>query len=141
MAVLSRWLPFLLFLLLLLRMKPATADSQTCSKSYAVLEDSLLSNSENRFNLLKAFFPPKEARPIFVTVTYTFNNATNESSVWYWSESEFYLIQPLEIFQFTSLLFANMAYRQSTVELQLDAQCVGASHDLMEMLTQRVSAL
>ena len=119
-----------------------TEAQDTCSLSFSVLENSLLSSEQNRFNLLRAFYPSRDAQPVFVTVNYTFisdDNSSVDSRTWYWSESEFYLIQPLEIFQFTSLFFSNFAYRQGTVDLMLGPGCAETTTDRMEMLTQRVS--
>ncbi len=121
-----------------------TAESG-CTDNFHLLEKSLLSNTQNRFELLKTFFPSKGARPVFVEVDYRFvNESTAEeqgSEVWYWSVSEFYFVQPLEIFQYTSLFFANFGYRQTCLEVQLAAECAGASQEKMELLTQRVSTI
>ena len=111
---------------------------RTCATSFTVLEDDLLSQEENRYNLLKAFYPPRNALPVFVTVTYLFGETGNQS-VWYWSESEFYLIQPLDVLQFTSLFHSNFYYRMGKMELHLNQDCAEAGPEFMEMLTQRVS--
>ncbi len=118
------------------------------------LERNLLRNSDNRFRLLKAFYPTREAHPVVVKATYSFiagqearelENATaagNVSSrVWFWSESGFYLIQPLEVFQCTSLLFSNLLYRSGTVEIELPHNCSNSSQELLELLTVRVSCI
>ena len=108
--------------------------------SFAALEDDLLSQELNRYNLLKTFYPPRGALPVFVTVTYQFGQLENQS-VWYWSESEIYLIQPLEVFQFTSLFYSNFYYRQASLDLHLSEECVETGDEYMEMLTQRVGIL
>ena len=110
---------------------------RNCVNSFAALEDDLLSRELNRYNLLKAFYPPRGALPVFVTVTYQFDKLENQS-VWYWSESEIYLIQPLEIFQFTSLFYSNFYYRQADLELHLSEECMETGDEFMEMLTQRI---
>ena len=61
------------------------------------------------------------------------------TNVWFWSESEFYFIQPLEIFLYTSLFFANQPYRQSSLTLELSPDCLNAEELYMKVLTQRVS--
>lgn len=103
------------------------------------MEESLLESAENRFNLLVAFYPPREAHPVMVEVDYTFQDLTNDSQRWFWSESEFYLIQPLEVLQFTSLLFSNMPYRSSRLSISLPPDCSLASVQYFQLLTTRVS--
>lgn len=110
-----------------------------CSNSFFLLEQSLLQSTDNRFHLLKVFYPPRQARPVLVNVTYTFDGLDNSTQTWYWSESEFYLIQPLEIFQFTSLLLSDMPYRSGEVSILLAGDCSSAPEDYMQMLTTRVS--
>ena len=136
--------PYLLLLLFLtstLTIVHSQETTESCASSFTVLEQSLLSRTENRFQLLKTFFPPRDSHPVFVTVTYDFvHNSTIEySEEWYWSESEFYLIQPLEVFQYTSLFFANFAYRKSRITLELDQECQHVDPMYLEILTQRVS--
>ena len=108
-----------------------------------------MSREGNRFNLLKTFYPPRGPIPVFLTVTYQFDESQNQfdesldgsenQSVWYWSESEVYLVQPLDVLQFTSLFHSNLMYRSGRLELVLDRECSGTSPDFMEILTQRVS--
>ena len=113
-------------------------DDTLCANSFSVLEEDLLSRDTNRFNLLKTFYPPRGALPVFVTVTYEFDENGNET-VWYWSESEIYLIQPLDILQFTSLFHSNFDYRMSEVRLVLSKECQQSETEYLEILTQRVS--
>lgn len=116
---------------------PFTTD-RNCVTSFTVLEDDLLSQEQNRYNLLKTFYPPRGALPVFITVTYTFGESQNQS-VWYWSESEFYLIQPLDVLQYTSLFHSNFDYRQGKLDLRLHNDCMETGSEYMEILTQRVS--
>ncbi len=120
-----------------------------CSSNFFAMEQSLLQNTDNRFNLMTTFFPPRKAHPVIVRVTYSFNgdilednssttNTTISPYIWFWSESEFYLIQPLEVFQFTSLLFGNRPYRQRDLDIVLDANCSQASDEFYVLLTTRV---
>lgn len=117
---------------------------ELCNQSFAKLELNLLSNSLNRFNLLRTFYPARDSHPVFVHVNYTYIDAANSTTVpdthelWYWTMSAFYLIQPLEVFQFTSLLFANRPSREGHLVVQLDRECLGADPLFLEMLTQRV---
>jgi len=120
----------------------ASLTSGASPDSFYQLERSLLQDPDNRYHLLKAFYPPRKAHPVVVRVRYNFSEdqggAGNGSRVWYWSESGFYLIQPLEVFQCTSLLFSNLQYRKSEVEIHLPANCSTAGLEILEMLTLRV---
>lgn len=110
--------------------------SKTCANSFTLLEEDLLSREENRYNLLQAYYPRRSTLPVFVTVTYSFDQSNQ--TIWYWSESEFYLIQPLNVLQFTSLFHSNFPYRQRNLELVLSEECSDAADELLESLTQRV---
>ena len=114
--------------------------SPPCSSSFHLLEADLLSRPQNRFLLSTKFFPPRDANPVIIKVDYVYEDS-NITNVWFWSESEFYFIQPLEIFLYTSLFFANQPYRQSTLTLELSPDCLNADELHMEILTQRVSQL
>ena len=116
-------------------------ETKTCTSSFYLLESSLLKDSENRLSLLRTFFPAGNAHPVVIRVSYTFGATENASQVWFWSESEFYLIQPLEIFQYSSLLFSNQPYRQASMSLVLREDCANASVEYMHLLTQRVSKI
>ena len=128
----------------LLLLTPSGADDNptttelTCANSFHLLEADLLSRPQNRFLLATKFFPPRDANPVIIKVDYVYEDS-NITNVWFWSESEFYLIQPLEIFLYTSLFFANQPYRQSTVTLELSTDCLNAKDLHMKVLTQRVS--
>ena len=128
----------LLFSLLLFVSPPSEAQQDTCSSSFHLLETDLLSRPQNRFLLSTKFFPPRDANPVVVKVDYVYEDS-NITNVWFWSESEFYFIQPLEIFLYTSLFFANQPYRQSTLTLELSPDCLNAEELYMKVLTQRVS--
>ena len=131
-------------------MAAITDQKRNCTNSFSVLEEVLLSNEKNRFNLLRVFFPPCGAPPVFLTVSYQFDEPQNQfdefgkqswngTTVWYWSESEVYLIQPLDILQFTSLFHSNLQYRLSSLDLVLNQDCSNTQVEFMELLTQRVS--
>ena len=131
---------YLSLLLLFLVLLPTghAQNSLSCRNNFYSLEESLLSRPENRYQLMRTFYPPRDPRPIIVKVIYTFSGDMNYTDVWFWSESQFYLIQPLEIFQYTSLFFSNLPHRQSEVTVELDEDCFGANNEHMELLTQRV---
>ena len=149
-ALLSLLSLYVVFLVSISQSMADDMDIQTeCSSNFFAMEQSLLQSTDNRFNLMTAFFPPRKAHPVIVRVTYSFNadisednssttNTTISPYIWFWSESEFYLIQPLEVFQFTSLLFGNRPYRQSDLDIVLDANCSQASDEFYLLLTTRV---
>ncbi len=121
-------------------MRDGLLPNESCSGNFFLLEQSLLQSTGNRFRLLQAFYPLNEAHPVLVRVQYNFEGLDNHSTqIWFWTESHYYLIQPLEIFQFTSLLFANMPYRQGSISILLDADCSLAPREYFQLLTARVS--
>ena len=109
-----------------------------CSTGFHLLEADLLSRPENRFQLTTKFFPPRDANPVIVKVDYKYEGS-NTTNVWFWSESEFYFLQPLEIFLYTSLFFANQPYRMGSITLELSTDCLDADKVYIKVLTQRVS--
>ena len=119
-------------------LEPTPAAGRNCTTSFTVLEEVMLSHEQNRYNLLKTFYPPRGALPVFITVTYTFGDSQNQS-VWFWSEAELYLIQPLDVLQYTSLFHSNFDYREGKLNLRLAKECAGTRSEFMELLTQRVS--
>ena len=116
--------------------QPTSAES-ACSSSFHLLEADLLSRPQNRLQLTTKFFPPRDANPVIIKVDYNYDGS-NVTNVWFWSESEFYFIQPLEIFLYTSLFFANQPYRKCSVTLELSADCMNAEERYLQILTQRV---
>ena len=120
---------------------------RSCSECYRTLKESLLKRDDNVRKLSEAFFPPRDNPPEFVKVTYYFGkNSTGENStdkqVWFWSHESSYLFFPMETFQYLSLYFGKSAtYFSREVTLNLDSECSEVQHDIMRLLTQRVSVL
>ena len=134
---------FTILSLILLYLSPSSGGQEgssnlSCSSSFHLLEADLLSRPQNRFQLMTNFFPPRDANPVIINVNYKYDGS-NVTSMWLWSESEFYFIQPLEIFLYTSLFFANQPFRQGTITLELSADCLNVGVLQMKVLTQRVS--
>ena len=142
MSVLVQCLCFLLVPVLYFSLTSAqhSHDSEFCRSDFYVLEKDLLSRSDNRFNLTKTFFPPRDAHPVIVEVIYVFEGS-EETDVWFWSESMFYLVQPLDIFQYTSLFFSNLSFRKKVVTVTLSTNCSRVDHEFLMILTQRVRQL
>ena len=115
------------------------AEGQTCRDNYKNLAETLINTSNNKYQLSIAFFPTQRAPPTLVKVIYVFDDINMTNEVWLWSLGAFYFFQPLEVFQFTSLLFGNPAeFRSGNVTLKLPADCANAQAPIMETLTQRV---
>ena len=146
-------------------------EGKPCDQCFQTLASHLLNTGDNKYQLQKTFYPPKQNHPVFVTVTYQFKdlcsgtsnscssanisncsdtnisspcsdtNTPNQNKTWFWSSGTFYFFQPLRVFQFTSLFLANPFWRTSNVILTLPAECVNANEEFMEFLTQRMSIL
>lgn len=129
-------------------------EKDDCSKCYSTLANEVIISDKNRFNLQQAFFPTNGSNPVFVTVTYHFiRNATGKTNysadgheeVWFWTRSTFYLFQPIESLQFTSLFFSDLFLKIGSVDVYLQPTCWNTENnsthvDRMRMLTQRVSS-
>ena len=116
-------------------------EEEDCSKCYKVLASSVVYSDRNMFQVQNTFFPPEEESPVFVIVKYEYKDEANGTSyheTWFWSTSTFYIFQPLDTFQFTSLFFSDTQLLTSNVTLTLPLDCYNASKDYKTMLTQRV---
>ena len=112
-------------------------DGESCDQCYQTLESHLINTGDNKYLLRKAFFPPERTPAVFVTVTYQYGNMSTQT--WFWSVGSFYFYQPLRVFQFTSLFFGNPDFRRSEARISLPEECVNASNEFMQTLTQMVS--
>ena len=114
------------------------SENQGCDQCYQTLSSFLVNTSNNKYYLRKAFFPPDTIPPVFVTVTYQYDNMSIPNQIWYWSVGSFYFYQPLRVFQFTSLFFGHPDLLRGAVTITLPAQCENAPEDFMQQLTQMV---
>ncbi len=125
-------------------------EESDCSKCFHVLASELFIIDRNRYNLQRAFFPPDITNPVFVSVRYYFTrnisgdgytnySLTSPSMDWFWTQSTFYLFQPLESLQFSSLLFSDPSLRKTNLSLYLQPKCSEGDRDMIRLLTQRVS--
>ena len=143
---------YCLFFFMLFSLEPLalseirTSDSQDNSQApchiYKALATELLEDGRNFYSLQNIFFSPKSGSPVFVTVTYHYedDNATSSSTaVYFWSSTVYFFFHPVRIFQFTSLLFSDPALRFDKVDLYLSANYSSVGSDCMILLTQRVS--
>jgi hypothetical protein len=117
-------------------------DSQVPCHIYKALATELLEDNRNFYNLQNVFFSPNSGSPVFVTVTYHYedDNATSSSTaIYFWSSAIYFFFHPVRIFQFTSLLFSDPALRFDKVDLYLSANYSSIPSECMILLTQRVS--
>ena len=112
--------------------------SQSCDECYDTLAKSLVNMRNNKYNLRRVFYPLGKPPPVFVTVTYQYNDSSVPNQTWYWGAGVFYFFQPLEVFQFTSLFFGNADWRSSDLTLTLSAECASAPEGFMTRLTEQV---
>ena len=112
--------------------------SQSCDECYDTLVDALVNMRNNKYNLRRVFYPLDRPCPVFVTVTYQYNDSSVPNQTWYWSAGAFYFLQPLEVFQFTSLFFGNPEWRSGELTLFLPAECANASEGFMTEVTEQV---
>ena len=116
------------------------SENQTCADCYYKLKESLLQRDKNIQNLSLAFFPPNKNIPEFVAVTYCFNENCTNPEKWFWTHDSSYLFFPIETFQYLSMFFGKPASLFSQkLFVTLDAECNNTDHNLMKLLTQRVS--
>lgn len=118
---------------------------KSCTLCYKSLVEEVLSRDTNVYNLQQAFFSPYGSVPVFVTVRYYYLNESNfvintdAPVVYFWSSAIYFFFHPVNIFQFTSLLFSDPALRTETLDLKLNATCSGTQNEHLTLLTQRVS--
>ena len=125
-------------------------DEDDCTRCYDVLASQVVMSARNRYKLQRAFFPPEQENPVFLEVIYKYDvNTTNgpiieslnnDSEVWFWTDSPYYLYQPIDVIQFTSLFFADYSLRRSSVTLHLRQDCRNAPEEHFLLFTQRVRA-
>ena len=147
-----------LVLLSVLTLSLTLTDGQntSCGNDFKTLENTLLQTGNNKVELLKAFYPPRQPPATFVTVYYTFLDADGNitcKKTWLWSSIEFYFIQSPTIFQYMSLFFMIIQDRITTANITFPADCqelvswnengscICTSDSLLDILTQQVSTI
>lgn len=119
-------------------------EEATCGTCFRKLVNETITPDGNQYRMQEAFFPPDKANPIYVTVNYAFQdeNGTFQNVTWYWSASTYYSsIQPLSVFQYTSLFFGDLSTRTQQLFLVLEMECYNSAVNntgFMMLLTQRV---
>ena len=151
MLSLSNYYSFLFVLLSLKPLALSTVDDVELRDDpknpcyiYKALATELLEDDRNFYNLQSVFFSPNSGSPVFVTVTYHYedNNATmscSSTSIFFWSSAIYFFFHPVRIFQFTSLLFSDPALRFDKVDLYLSSNYSSVDSECMILLTQRVN--
>ena len=116
--------------------------NRSCTVCYNALKVSLLKRDDNIRELSQKFFPPNASEPELVEVTYSFGEDHINQQVWFWTHDSSYLFFPIETFQYLSLFFGKpAAYFSQKANLTLDLECIGIDHNLLLLLTQRVSTI
>jgi len=130
--------------------------SQDCSVNSCTLlselECALYTTNSNELRLNQAFLPPRESTSRYINVIYTFDNDENCSVRYIWAIGLFLLIQPLEIFELTTLFFNNPANSLENLTITLPEECkhlvyqdkdkctcVKGENNTLHILTQQVS--
>ena len=117
-------------------------EEDDCSKCYAFLVEQVTQHDRNYFEIQNVFFPPDGPSPVFVIVTYHFQDhpgGKSNTEIWFWSTSAFYIWQPLHVLQFTSLFFSDTKLQSANATLTLPLNCRHANDTYRKLLTQRVS--
>ena len=117
-------------------------NSTSCTVCYKTLKESLLGRDDNIQQLSKTFYPPRANIPQLVEVTYYFGEIsnTNNTQVWFWTQDSSYLFFPIQTFQYLSMFFGKPAeVFTRKMNLILDEDCLHAGHEILRLLTQRVS--
>ncbi len=105
------------------------AQYENCTVKLSVLEKALYETDSNERSLNKAFFPPRQETSRYITVTYRFLTDDKDGSYddcyvsYIWTIGGFLIIQPPNIFKFTSLLFSTPANDVDELTLTLPSQC------------------
>ena len=106
-------------------------DFEECSTKKSVLLKALYSTSDNQYELERAFAPPKPGVTTsrYIKVIYSFADEDGhygDCNVKYtWAIGGFFLIQPPQIFELTSLLFSIPGSNRSSITLKLPYHCRG----------------
>ena len=119
-----------------------------CTTNFTQLEKALIETDNNRYDIIKAFYPPRKKPSIYVDVKYKFGDGDNQIiENWIWATTYFYFIQPPSLFVFTSLVFSYPTEQTQSLSLSLPAECsINEStttskcrqNPMLDVLTQRV---
>ena len=105
----------------------AASDYTDCTNKLSVLERAVYETADNELQLNRAFFPPRQMTSRYVTIDYTFlKNSTSDvncSVTYIWSIGGFLLIQPPQIFMFTSLLLSIPSNNIERITITLPYKC------------------
>ena len=119
-----------------------------CVSNYAKLEDSLLSNPENQYQIAQAFFRPKrEVDPVCIIAYYYIGvntsdvvrqncpteMITDENGIitgWRWCTYSFYM--KLDLAQLTDFSFQILLDEISVIDLKLPPMCISQNKTLSE---------
>ena len=134
------------------------ANENSSCNSLRSLALALTSNDENMQKLTRVFYPPRQPSAKIVKVTYYFEDEMGEHDdcyvTYFWASGAFLLIQPLSIFQFTSLFFNHVvAGEETTLTITLPYACrylvlddnntciCNLNEDILDLATHQVCSL
>ena len=103
------------------RVSCSEVPNTSCANDLQTLEKILLQTSNNKIELLKAFYQPRQPPATFVTVNYTFLNEEEHvicNKLWMWSSAVFYLIEPPHCIQVHIIVFCNTICHNSQYSFQ-----------------------
>ena len=128
-------------------LKSADGKFENCTTDFFALECALFAQSDNIYNLSRAFYAYKAHSSSSGLVVIIFQyNATLNPQKWYWTENMYFFIVEPGILQHLSLRFSHNDSKQIRVELTLPGECwipdsstlEDPDYQRMEFLTQKV---
>ena len=113
-------------------------DYSNCGTCYLTFAKALVNTNDNKYRLSRTFFPVYAVSPVEVEVTYMSTNGTHpHSKLWYWVVEAVFMMQPLELLLYRSLLFSPPSWRKQSLTLLLPDECL-TNDEFLEHATQRV---
>ena len=122
-----------------------------CTTNFTQLERALLETNNNRYKLVKAFYPPRVFPSVYVDIEYRFGDDNETVENWVWAASPFYYIHPPWLALYTTLGFAYPIDQKQSLSLNFPADCrvpnesiIETKHSrcgvnpMLDVLTQRV---
>ena len=110
---------FLTSLLCSLPIAIITAQEEGCINTYQELNDFLRSN--NTMNLLKYFYPPRQAEPHYIKVIY--NISGTDISTYYWTDTALLAVINFDLLRALTFRIADFEDEESDLHLVIPPFC------------------
>ena len=126
---------------------PNNETYDNCNTCYQTFANALLNTGDNKYKLSRVFFPIDNVPPVQVEITYNSTSNTTEPRIWYWLKGAFFIIQPLELFEFRSLFFSVPSWYKESITLALPDNCFSDNNKtnnnklFFQYATQRVRCM